>query len=168
MSVGRKPKPTALRELEGNPGKRSLNKKEPKFGGVAKCPPHLNKAAKAEWKRVSRELADSGLLTAVDRAALAGYCAAWARWVAAEEHLEKDGVIIVGAMGGTVRNPWLIVATQSLDLVRKFAVEFGMTPSSRSRIHVDTPTKPSDPFADFMADMGATETDVPVPCTTRD
>ena len=27
--AGRKPKPTALKELEGNPGKRKLNKKEP-------------------------------------------------------------------------------------------------------------------------------------------
>ena len=27
---GRKPKPTALKELEGNPGKRSLNPSEPK------------------------------------------------------------------------------------------------------------------------------------------
>lgn len=27
---GRKPKPTALKELEGNPGKRTLNDKEPK------------------------------------------------------------------------------------------------------------------------------------------
>ena len=26
---GRKPKPTAMKELEGNPGKRKLNKKEP-------------------------------------------------------------------------------------------------------------------------------------------
>jgi P27 family predicted phage terminase small subunit len=159
MSVGRKPKPNALKELEGNPGKRTLNKQEPKFGGVAKCPTHLNKTAKAEWKRVSKELADSGLLTSVDRAALAGYCVAWARWVDAELHLEKDGVIIAGAMGGTVRNPWLIVATQSLDLVRKFAVEFGMTPSSRARIHVETPTKPSDPFADFMAGLGASESE---------
>ena len=29
MAVGRKPKPTALKELEGNPGKRKLNRSEP-------------------------------------------------------------------------------------------------------------------------------------------
>ena len=28
--AGRKPKPTAIKELEGNPGKRKLNNKEPK------------------------------------------------------------------------------------------------------------------------------------------
>ena len=27
--AGRKPKPTAVKKLEGNPGKRKLNKKEP-------------------------------------------------------------------------------------------------------------------------------------------
>lgn len=28
MGAGRKPKPTAIKELEGNPGKPKLNKKE--------------------------------------------------------------------------------------------------------------------------------------------
>ena len=32
MGAGRKPKPTAMKELEGNPGKRKLNKKEPMPG----------------------------------------------------------------------------------------------------------------------------------------
>ncbi len=36
--AGRKPKPTALKELEGNPGKRKLNKKEPIPGkGMPDC-----------------------------------------------------------------------------------------------------------------------------------
>ena len=32
---GRKPTPTAIKELEGNPGKRKLNDKEPKPSEVA-------------------------------------------------------------------------------------------------------------------------------------
>ena len=40
--AGRKPKPTAIKELEGNPGKRKLNKKEPKpEKGMPVCPEWL-------------------------------------------------------------------------------------------------------------------------------
>ncbi|MDV7837578.1 phage terminase small subunit P27 family, partial [Pseudomonas aeruginosa] len=40
---GRKPKPTAKKALAGNPGKRALNKDEPKFSDVTDidAPGHL-------------------------------------------------------------------------------------------------------------------------------
>ena len=54
---GRKPKPTALKVLEGNPGKRPLNDREPvPPKGTLKCPAWLLPEAKKEWKR----LADHG------------------------------------------------------------------------------------------------------------
>ena len=37
--AGRKPKPTAIKKLEGNPGKRKLNTKEP----ILKLYPHENR-----------------------------------------------------------------------------------------------------------------------------
>ena len=40
--AGRKPKPTAVKKLEGNPGKRKLNTKEPNPGkGMPDCPAWL-------------------------------------------------------------------------------------------------------------------------------
>ena len=69
---GRPPKPTAIKELEGNPGKRPLNKNEPKPKAKApKCPPWLESDAKKEWRRLSKELEAMGLLTQVDMAAFA-------------------------------------------------------------------------------------------------
>ena len=51
--AGRKPKPTALKKLEGNPGKRKLNTKEPMPGkGMPDCPKWLFPEAKKEWERV--------------------------------------------------------------------------------------------------------------------
>ena len=48
--AGRKPKPTSLKVLEGNPGKRQLNPNEPKpDASVPKCPAWLSKEAKREW-----------------------------------------------------------------------------------------------------------------------
>lgn len=50
---GRKPKPTAMKVLEGNPGKRQLNSKEPKpVKKAPRCPNWLEDEAKKEWKRM--------------------------------------------------------------------------------------------------------------------
>ena len=80
---GRKPKPTHLKVLEGNPGRRPINGAEPKpAGDLPTCPAHLGPSAKAEWKRLARDLNRIGLLTMADRAALAVYCQSWGRWMA--------------------------------------------------------------------------------------
>lgn len=153
--AGRRPKPTALRELEGNPGHRPLNKREPRPGGAPRCPTHLDAAAKSEWRRISTELARIGLLTSVDRAGLAAYCTAYSRWVTAEESIQKFGLVIKSPKTGfPIPNPYVSIANTALDLMRKFLVEFGMTPASRSRIQV-TATGDGDTFEQFMRGVGS-------------
>ena len=52
--AGRKPKPTAVKKLEGNPGKRKLNSKEPvPAKGIPACPDWLMPEAKKEWERLA-------------------------------------------------------------------------------------------------------------------
>ena len=54
---GPRPKPTALRILEGNPGHKKMSGNEPKPDpAIPTCPSWLPATAKAEWLRVSREL----------------------------------------------------------------------------------------------------------------
>ena len=92
---GRKPKPTAIKKLEGNPGKRQLNEYEPKpMQKAPKCPMWLETEAKKEWRRTARQLEDLGILTEVDMAAFAGYCQAYARWKEAEEFISRHGTIV--------------------------------------------------------------------------
>ena len=72
---GRKPKPTRLRLIEGNPGRRPINGSEPKPPGrLPSCPAHLSPTAKNEWKRLARSRNVVGLLTQAHRAPLAAYC----------------------------------------------------------------------------------------------
>lgn len=53
---GRKPKPTAMKELEGNPGKHPLNTSEPKPNKKAPaCPKWLEPEAKKEWRRLAKQ-----------------------------------------------------------------------------------------------------------------
>lgn len=132
---GRKPKPTAIKVLEGNPGKRKLNDLEPKPDKKApECPVWLNKSAKDEWNRLSKNLEQLGLLTELDMAAFAGYCQAFARWKEAEEFIEQHGSIVKTPSGYWQQVPQVSIAQSNLKIMLKFCSEFGLTPSSRSRI----------------------------------
>ena len=97
---GRKPKPTAVKVLEGNPGKRPLNMYEPVPEKKApECPSWLNDEAKEEWDRLADKMVNLGTLTEMDMAAFAGYCQSYARWKEAEEFIEKHGKTTIPSCG---------------------------------------------------------------------
>ena len=138
---GRKPKPTAIKMLEGNPGKRALNIAEPKPRVVAPRPPeHLSEDEKAKWKLAVKELHPLGLITTIDKDALAMYCVIYVRWVKAERMVREKGEIIKTAAGNIIQNPYLSIANRALDQLNKLGAEFGMTPSSRARVKADLMT----------------------------
>jgi P27 family predicted phage terminase small subunit len=86
---------------------------------------------------VTAELSDMGLLTLADRAALTAYCIAYSRWVDAEAMVKKFGTIVKSPEKGfPMKSPYLSIADQAMETMRKFLVEFGLTPSSRSRIRI--------------------------------
>ena len=149
---GRKPKPTHLKLLEGNPGHRPLNRNEPKpRPTVPYCPSHLSKEAKKEWRRIVPELAAVGPITRIDRAALAMYCEAWGRWLEAEEALRKYGVMVKSPSGFPMQSPYLAVANKAMEQMRGLLTEFGMSPASRTRISVQEPSD-FDPEAEALLD----------------
>jgi len=91
----RKPKPTAVRLMDGNPGKRGYNADEPvPPEGCPECPDHLSNAARREWHLMAATLHDMGVLTTVDRAAFAACCQACGRWVEAEERLKETPLLL--------------------------------------------------------------------------
>jgi P27 family predicted phage terminase small subunit len=149
---GRKPKPTVLRKLDGNPGKRPINDREPAAPeGIPDCPDYLDDVAREEWFRTAAVLKDMGLLSLADRTALAAYCTAYSRWVLAEEQVRKFGAIVKSPEKGfPMKSPYLTVADQSMEAMRKFMVEFGLTPSSRSRIRVPDDPEAADEFDRFL------------------
>lgn len=139
---GRKPKPTALKQLEGNPGHRPLNTNEPKpIGKMPRCPSWLEDEAKREWKRMGKVLEDMGMLTEMDMAAFAGYCQAYARWRAAEEFITQHGDMVRTPNGYLQQVPQVSIAQTNLKILLKFCEQFGMTPSARSRIVVGSDKK---------------------------
>lgn len=150
MAAGRKPKPTALKELEGNPGKRKLNTRESKpEKGIPTCPDWLLPEAKREWTRLAENLGKLGVLTKIDRSVFAAYCQSYARWKEAQEHIDREGSTFETDKGYQQQTPWVGIANTNQKLMLQAASEFGLTPSSRSRIVVD----PKDSGTDEMEDL---------------
>ena len=161
---GRKSKPTALKIAQGNPGGRPLNKNEPKPSGLPECPSTLDEEAKVEWERISKQLVAMGLLTSVDRAALAAYCTAWSHFIEAEANVQKFGMVIKSPRGAgfPIQNPYLGISNIAMTQMRQFLIEFGMSPASRSRLNVTGSEFMEDPFETFMKTISAEPTlDVP-------
>jgi len=132
---GRKPKPTAMKRLEGNPGGRKLNAREPKANsGLPVCPSWLLPEAKNEWKRLAKKLHAMGILTVSDRMTFAAYCQSYARWKEAQEHLEREGSVCLTKNGFEQPSAWVGIANTSQKLMMQAAAEFGLTPSVRSRL----------------------------------
>ena len=139
------PKPQALKKIQGTyrPDRdsgidNSLSDKKPT------CPSWLDTKAKSEWRRMSKELYDAGLLKYIDRAALAAYCQAWGRWQAAEELVNEKGLLIKTTNGNIIQSPAVGIANVAMRDMMKVLKEFGMTPASRSRLTVDKPEKEED------------------------
>ena len=155
--TGPAPKPTALKRLQGNPGRRRLNANEPQpRQGRVYCPRWLSPEAKREWRRVSGELTRLRLLTVVDQTALAIYCETFAEWRHACRVLDQEGYTYVTDKGYVGQHPMVAVKHKAGTLIKAFLAEFGMTPASRSRISIATPEAP-DPFAEYLAESRVTE-----------
>ncbi len=158
---GRKPKPTHLKIVTGNPGLRPLPKNEPQLPpDLPPMPDHLHGEAVAEWKRVSVDLYNAGILTKIDRAALAAYCQSYGRWHKAESailEMEKvdtktGGLMIKTTNGNVIQNPLVGTANKAMADLVKYSEQFGMTPSARSRIDVERKDNQADSTSKFFDD----------------
>ena len=148
---GARPLPTKLKVVRGTLRQGRTNVHEPALPvEIPRCPAHLRGEARREWKRISRDLAAYGLLTRIDRAALALYCEAWGRWVEAEEALRKYGVMIKAPSGFPMQSPYLAIANKAMEQIRALLTEFGMSPSSRTRVHAAPAVDDDDPLRRLM------------------
>src|SRR3954453_8502352 len=158
MMRGRKPNPTHLKLLHGNPSKRALNAPEPKPERRAPtCPSHLCPSAKAEWKRLAAQLTALRILTELDRAGLGAFCPAYGLWVEAERKLQETPLLLKMPSGYVQQNPWLTIANKQLELMHKYLSEFGLSPVSRSRVSLTGPGR----LSKFSGLLGASRPSLP-------
>jgi P27 family predicted phage terminase small subunit len=137
MVTGRKPKPTPLKVIEGTDRPDRVNANEPKPKKcIPKAPKEMTKRVKKYWPKIAKQLNACGILTELDANALGAYCEMYLRWTDANKKLEKHGLIVLSPSKYPIQSPYLAISNKALEQMQKIAVEFGMTPSSRSRIQV--------------------------------
>ncbi len=134
---GRKPKPTALKLIAGNPGKRALNAHEPQPRADLAAPPAwLTERQQATWREVV-ELSPPGLLKDVDASVFAVWVVAFDLYQEASEKLARTGMLIKAPNTGVpMQSPYLAIVNRQAQIMLKAAAEMGFTPASRSRVVV--------------------------------
>lgn len=148
---GRKPKPTKLKELQGNPGKRALNKNEPQFKEIlaVEPPEWLPELAVQMWQTVVPELLANKILTVADLHNVEVFCVAYARWREAEQEIKENGLTIVTEKS-VIKNPAVTVVNESLRQMVQFGSLLGLDPSSRVRLTSGGQKETiANPFADL-------------------
>lgn len=136
---GRKPLPANVHRINGNPSKLSTSelRGSPNAPVAIPAPPaHLAGEAMAEWHRITAELVRLGLVSQIDMVALALYCSAWGEFAHAQQHIaELNGELIVRHPNGFQGpSPWLAIRDKAAERCRRMLTEFGLSPSSRSRV----------------------------------
>lgn len=147
--AGRKPKPTYLKLLEGNPGKRPLNAAEPiPDGDLDAAPEGLTDAQAALWRHAI-DNAPAGLLKKLDQSVLMVWVhAADAHRKAAEVVAHKGLIVKSPVKGEPMQNPYLAVMNKQASIMLKAAAELGFSPSARSKVQVSGGgSKQENPFA---------------------
>jgi P27 family predicted phage terminase small subunit len=129
------PTPTALKLLRGNPGKRPINKDEPKPRiGLPNPPMHLRDypLAVKNWKKEGGLLLRLGVMTEADWGALAVRCYLYSEMVQMMNDIKRFGRI--DEKGRT--NPLVNQLESAMSEYRRVGVLLGLDPSSRTRIKV--------------------------------
>jgi P27 family predicted phage terminase small subunit len=148
---GRKPKPTAIKILEGT--QRGPVKREPSApAGSPPMPERLlvEPLAVAKWDELAPILLGMNVLTTGDGEALATLCEVYAAAQACLLELRASGPVMKTGLGGIKPNPAGPLYKGLVGLQASLMTEFGLTPSSRVRLGTKQ-EKPADDLADFFA-----------------
>jgi P27 family predicted phage terminase small subunit len=151
MTAGRKPKPTALKLIQGTYRRDRANANEPKLKAmIPPCPKFLQGEARETYRKVSKKLARIGLMTEIDEMAFAMLCQSWAEYLEASEKLRETGMLVKSPNGFPMMDPYLVIANAAVKKIRALLTEFGMSPSSRCRITAAGTASAADPGSEWM------------------
>jgi P27 family predicted phage terminase small subunit len=160
MTRGRKPLPTVLKLVRGNPGKRPLNDAEPvptrdlteQHKEIARLTPRQ--------RELLRDLLGDlpkGLLKSVDLPLVVVFVHSWERYLDCIAHISKETLIVKANNEGAgyKQNPFIKLSRYFADDMMRAATEIGCTPAARARLRVGSKKNgedDGDPFSDLAAE----------------
>jgi len=155
--AGRKPTPTQMKVLKGTDRKDRINPNEPKTEAVKemKPPAYLTATAKTAFRELVKLVGSDGMnvLADADRAALAMLCDQYSIYRQARNEVKNEGLTYEseGRNGIQIKAiPQVRIMNNAWDRVAKMLVEFGCTPSARSRVN-EIEKQEKDAFEEFLS-----------------
>lgn len=152
--MGNRPKPTKLKLLEGNPGKKPINRNEPEpERGIPVIPDWLKTfpVAVSEWERESEILDAMGVITFAESGVLATRCYLASQIQEMALEIEKEGrvayTVKMDSLGNEITeakaNPKCIQLKNIITEYRQIGSLLGLDPASRTRLSVNPNDKKS-------------------------
>ena len=135
---GRRPRPTHLKVIEGNPGKRPLSTVTAKAAPERPyATPDMSEDAKAEWNYIVPKLDATGILTKADRRNLVILCEQVSVFNEATHWIQDKGIIVAGRnKGEAVKNPAVQIQRDAARLISTFSRMFGLSPADRAGLEL--------------------------------
>ena len=147
---GPRPTPTPILKIRGSRWADRPNEPQPPQE-APNLPTRLSAAEKRVWKKTVPLLQSMGVLSVIDVETLARYCSETVRYWDGVKIIRKEGETYTTDKGVVHKHPLVEVLRGLGDSLRRIECEFGMTPASRTRIHVKATTKtPADDLAEFV------------------
>ncbi len=132
---GPAPAPTKILEGRGNRRAKVQAKLEPQYEpGASQPPERLDDVAKEKWFELVAQMIASGIFTTIDQTTLARYCEMWSDYIRDREFIRANGISFNDAAGYPKAYPEVSSLDKTQTKMMILEREFGMTPSSRSRI----------------------------------
>ena len=150
-----KRKPTVLKLLEGNPGKRAINKNEPvPKNNLADPPEFLGDTARQMWTYILQEMPE-GLIKSTDLAELTMWCVAFEIYKKAYEQVRIQGEVVITTERGLpmpVTNPYLKIMNDQALVLSRAGSNLGLNPVARSKMSeaLGGPQNPTAPASQFI------------------
>lgn len=142
---------------EINPNRE--NKKAPSADGREPVmPDYFGEDECQKWLELCGDLKRMGVLSTDTREIMIAYCCAYGGWMECRRQLKKFGMVLPikdenGKAIDIKRNPYSVELHKYRDEMNRLLPEFGLTPSSRSRL-VSFSNTEEDPFEQWLAARG--------------
>ncbi|BGI53035.1 MAG: phage terminase small subunit P27 family [Candidatus Hamiltonella defensa (Ceratovacuna japonica)] len=153
--AGRRPTPTALKLVTGNPGRRPLNSAEPTPPPYSAQPPtHLSNTAKDTWERLTQLLNSMSVLTLADAFALERLCDIYDEILRYRAMIQRKGETFeVHSQNGVLikANPAVSMLSDADKRFKSYLVEFGLTPAARTKVRTHDKATHPDELDEFFA-----------------
>lgn len=142
-------KPTNLKLLEGNPGKRHIKKQEKIDTNKLKCPVWLSDGAKKEWRFMLPILKKLNLISNLDKTVFAMYCQNYDRWRQAEEELNDEKLKVLGRSGFIV-NPLIKISAMYQTRMKISIEKLGLSPHDRANLDIAMGNNEDDGISKYL------------------